>query len=48
MRIYGELTPYGRDLRGNLVSLDPFFVAVSVSINDQQFFPQVSSPSFQK
>jgi len=30
-------------LRGNLVSLDPFFVAVSVSINDQQFFPQVSS-----
>ena len=32
-------TPYGRDLRGNLVSLDPFFVAVSVSINDQQYFP---------
>jgi hypothetical protein len=32
-------TPLGRPLRGNIVSLDPFNVAVSVSINSQQFFP---------
>ena len=33
------LSPAGRILRGNVVSLDPFFVSLSVSINDQQFFP---------
>ena len=33
------LSPTGRILRGNVVSLDPFLVALSVSVNDQQFFP---------
>jgi len=32
-------SPVGRILRGNIVSLDPFYVALSVSVNDQQFFP---------
>lgn len=32
-------TPLGATLRGNIVSLEPFFVAVSVSTNGQQFFP---------
>ena len=31
--------PVGRVLRGNVVSLDPFYVALSVSVNNQQFFP---------
>ena len=33
------LSPVGRVLRGNIVSLDPFYVSLSVSINNQQFFP---------
>ena len=32
-------SPPGRILRGNVVSLDPFYVALSVSTNNQQFFP---------
>ena len=32
-------TPPGKVLRGNIVSLDVFYVAVSVSVNKQQFFP---------
>ena len=32
-------SPVGRVLRGNVVSLAPFYVALSVSVNNQQFFP---------
>lgn len=40
-------TPLGKVLRGNIVSLEPFFVAVSVSTNGQQFFPvKVSGAPF--
>jgi hypothetical protein len=32
-------SPVGKVLRGNVVSLAPFYVSLSVSVNNQQFFP---------
>jgi len=32
-------SPMAKSLRGNIVSLDPFYVALSVSLNNQNFFP---------